>query len=208
MCFGSFHASFVSSFSFCMGQQRRQNLWQNVENQRKAKLDQHKKHAANQALGYFKTALKAQATPSSILAVKICFKNSLDLLSNYCSHRPLAPLLARQGHQAAEQHSLPGQGKVSAPPHQLQREGRTEARRWWPVQLSRSHSTMPEFCLSGQWDGSLKRSGLSYREGAPREQGQMTYEPGSESLDCPASLVQSKWEEEEPFEHPTPKNRN
>lgn len=121
----------------------------------------------------------------------------MDLLSNHCSHRPLALLLARQGHQAAEQHFLPGQGKVSASPCQLQREGRAEARRLWLVQLSRSHSTMPGFCLPGQWDGNLKRSGLSYKKAAPREQWQMAYEPGSENPDCPTSLVQSKWKEEE-----------
>lgn len=132
---------------------------------RKPKLEQHKKHAANEVLGYLEAAL---SSPCNTL-LHPCCKNlnwkkkkqpDLHLLSSYCSHRPLAPLLARQSCLAAKQHSLPEQGEGSAPPCQQQREGGAEARSWRLVQLSSSNFMMPDFCLPGQWDGSSNGLGM------------------------------------------------
>lgn len=82
----------------------------------------------------------------------------MHLLSSYCSHKPLAPLLARQSHLAAEQHTLLKQSEVSAPQWRQQREDKIVAKSWWLVQLSNSNPT-PDFCLPHR-DGSSNRLGV------------------------------------------------
>lgn len=137
MYFGPIRVLFVALCSFCKGQQRSWETWQNFENRRKPKLDQHKKHAANEVLGCLEAAL---SSPCNTL-LRPCCKNlnckekkKKEKINIICTYSAVTVHTDRwppcwQGRATWQQ------GEVSARPHHAGSRGKVGQRQgaggWW-----------------------------------------------------------------------------